>query len=129
MPAYRPVFLAFGAATLGAAVVALALSFAGGRAEWLALLLGAVSTAAMTGLIASGIQFLPNRHYSAVTVLSAIVVGLAVNVLLRAGETTMGLGRVPAATVVVWAAAVILSLIVTRESARRLPPVERPPQH
>lgn len=127
MVAYRPVFLSFIAAALGAAVIGLSLGFVPSRADWQALLLGAVSTAAMTGLVASGVQFLPNRHYASVTVISGVAVAILVGVLLRAGESVMGIGPVPIATGLVWAAAVIVALIVHREWSHRLPPVEKPP--
>jgi hypothetical protein len=125
--AYRPVFLAFLAAAIGAAIVGVSVGFAPNRADWPALFVGVVSTAAMTGLVASGVQFLPNRHYGSVSVGAGVFVAFAVAVLLRAGESILGIGRVPAATVVVWAAAVILALILTREAGHRLPPVPRPP--
>jgi hypothetical protein len=121
--AYRPVFLAFLAAAVGAVLVGASLGFAAGRADWPALVIGAISTALMTGFVATGVQFLPNRHYGSVSVAAAIAVALAVAVLLRAGESILHIGRVPLATAAVWAVAVVVALIVTREAGHRLPPV------
>jgi hypothetical protein len=114
--------IAFVVAAIGAAAIGLRPG-----ANWsnmAPLLTGATLAAAMTGLVASIMQFLPNRLFSPFTLVAGAVVAIAVFVLLRAGEY-MGLERAPVSTAFAWALAAVVALIVSRESGMRLPALRR----
>ena len=115
---HQPMTIAFLVASLGAAAVGVRPG-----ASWpdfAPLLVGATLVAAMSGLIASIMQFLPYRLFAPFTLVAGAVVALAVLVLLRAAEY-MGLGRAPASTFFVWALAVMVALVVSREFGVRMP--------
>ena len=121
----RPMIIAFVVAAIGAVVLLGVAALAGsGGTDWTALLVGVAVTTAATGIVASVMQFLPNHLYSPVTIAAGIIVSLLVFVLLRATEV-MGLQRVSWMALFVWATAVVVALIVSRESGIRPPPVAK----
>ena len=117
---HQPMALAFVIALLGAAAVEIRPG--SGGEDWAAILLGATLAAAMTGLVASIMQFLPQRLFAPSAAVAGMAVALGVSALLYAAET-IWLGPIAPSTVFVWAAAAIVALLVTRASGVRLPPV------
>ena len=78
--------------------------------------------AAMTGIVASIMQFLPQRLFLASAVVGGMVVAFSVSALLYAAET-IWLSPIASSAVFVWAAAALIALLVTRSAGVRLPPV------
>ncbi|MCC7008804.1 MAG: hypothetical protein IT184_08315 [Acidobacteria bacterium] len=115
----QPLALAFVLAVAGALAT-------GMRPGWpfSTLLIGATLAAAMTGLVASVLQFLPERLYLPFAILAGAVVALFVSASLQAIEV-MGFGSVRDTTVYVWPVAAIVTLLVSRASGMRLPSLRR----
>jgi hypothetical protein len=119
---YHPIAIAFVAAMLGAAAVGVRPG-----ANWddfAPLLVGAALAAATTGIVASFMQFLPDRLFGPLSLPAGALVSLAVMVLLRAAEY-MGLAPAPLATALVWATAAVVALLTARASGVGLPWLRR----
>ena len=117
---HQPMAIAFVIAIFGAAAVGIRPG--SGSGDWGPILVGAALAAAMTGIAASIMQFLPQRLFVAAAVVGCMVVALSVSALLYAAGT-IWLAPIPTATVFVWAASAFVALVVTRASGVRLPPV------
>jgi hypothetical protein len=117
---HQPMALAFLAAGLGAALVAMGSS---SGADWRPILVGATLTAATTGIIASIMQFLPERLFAPYAIVAGVAVALVVSALLYLAEN-IWLPPITNSTVFVWPAAAIVALVVSRRYGVRLPPVK-----
>jgi hypothetical protein len=111
--------LAFVIAMLGAA--AIVVRPGSGGADWGVVVLGSTLTAATTGILASILQFLPQRLFAAAAVVGGALVAAGVSGLLYAAQAIWA-APTPSSTVFVWAGAAITSLVITRASGVRLPP-------
>jgi hypothetical protein len=88
------------------------------------LLLGATAVAAMAGLGASAIQFVPRRYFVPVAVLGGTALGLLVALLLGAADG-LYVGDVRGSVTAVWPAAVVGALLLSRASGMRMPGLRR----
>ena len=114
-----PIASAFVIAIIGALAVGFRPGYPFG-----ALLLGATTIAAMTGLAASVIQFVPQRYYLLAAIVAGTAVGLLVGPLLAMAEV-IGFGDVRGASALVWPVAAVASLILSRASGMQLPSLRR----
>jgi hypothetical protein len=117
---HQPMAIAFVIAMIGAAAVGIRPGSS--AADWGPLLLGAALAGAMTGIVATIMQFLPQRLFLPSAVVAGMIVAFGVSALLYAAGA-IWLAPVPTATVYVWAGAAIAALLVSRASGLRLPPV------
>ena len=117
---HQPMAIAFLIAIFGAA--AIAIRPGSSAVDWGPIVVGGAMAAAMTGIVASIAQFLPQRLFVAAAVVGGMVVAFIVSALLYAAGT-IGLAPIAPATAFVWAAAAVVALLVTRASGVRLPPV------
>ena len=117
---HQPMSLGFVIALFGAAAVEIRPG--SGAADWAAILVGAALAGAMTGIVASIMQFLPERLAVPSAIVGGMVVGFGVSALLYAAET-IWLSPITSSTVFVWTGSAVVSLLVTRASGVRLPPV------
>ena len=117
---HQPMALAFVVALLGAAAVEIRPG--AGAADWGAIFVGATVAAAMTGIAAAIVQFLPERMFVAAAVVGGMAVAFCVSALLYAADS-IWLRPITAATAFVWAGASITALVVTRRAGVRLPPL------
>lgn len=88
------------------------------------LLLGATILAAMTGMAASVLQFLPQRYFFSATIAGGIALGLLVATLLRAARV-LDFGDVHGATIVVWPVAAVVALFLGRASGMQMAKLRR----
>jgi hypothetical protein len=112
--------LTFVVALLGASVVEIRPGSS--AADWASILVGAALAAAMTGIAAAILQFLPQRLFVPAAAAGGVAVALCVSALLDAGEG-IWLRPIAAVTTLVWAGASIVALMVTRRAGVRLPPL------
>ena len=103
-------------------ISALILEFRGGfdlNVLW-PVVVGAVLTAAVTGIIATAMQFLPRRLFLEVTVVAGVAVALILSPLLT---TFSRLWLVPlgAPTAFVWPLASVAGLLISRAAGVRFP--------
>lgn len=117
---HQPMAIAFVIAIFGAA--AIGIRPGSGSDDWGPILVGAALAAAMTGIIAAIMQFLPQRLFLASAAVGGILVAFTVSAILYAAET-LWLQPIASSTVFVWAAAALVALLVTRSAGVRLPPV------
>jgi hypothetical protein len=110
----QPIFMAFAIAATGAVVIGLR---SGG--PWPPIVVGVMLAAAMTGILGVVLQFLPQRLFMPLTILSGIAVGLLISVALYAFEV-MGFGAAPRSTIVVWPIATIFALLISRRDGLRV---------
>jgi len=85
-----------------------------------AIVLGSTLTAATTGIIAAGMQFLPPRWFNVVTGIASVVTWLLVAALLRA-VGYLWLGPLPGRLGIAWALGSATALMVGRASGMRMP--------
>ena len=116
-------FIPIASAFVIAIVGALAVGFRSGY-PFGALLLGATTVAAMTGLASSVLQFVPPRHYLIAAAVAGTLLGLLVGPLLAAAET-IGFGDVRGITALIWPVAVVAGLVLSRLSGMQLPTPRR----
>lgn len=114
-----PMIAGFVIALAGAVIFAFRPGFPFGT-----LVLGATIVAAMTGLAASALQFLPKRYFLAVAVVAGSIMGLLVALMLRWAEE-LGFGDVRGTTTFVWPVATVAALLLSRASGMRLPSLRR----
>jgi len=116
---FMPIVSAFVIALLGAVAVGLRPGYPFG-----ALLMGATIVAAMTGLAASVLQFLPQRHFLPAAIAVGCLSGLLVVPMLNWAQV-LGLGHVRNAAAVVWPVAVVVALLLSRASGLDFPTMRR----
>jgi len=116
---FMPLISAFVIALLGAMAVGLRPGYAFGS-----LLLGATIVSAMTGLAASVLQFLPQRHFLPAAIVAGCILGLMVAPMLGWAEV-LGFGRVRGAASVVWPVAAVSGLLLSRASGMDFPAMRR----
>jgi hypothetical protein len=114
-----PIVAAFVIALLGAMAVGLRPGY-----PFDVLLIGATMAAAMTGLAASVLQFLPQRYFLPTAVLAGCVLGLLVAPMLNWAQV-LGFGDVRGAAAVVWPVAVVTALLLSRASGLDFPTMRR----
>jgi hypothetical protein len=116
---FLPIVAAFVIALIGALAVGLRPGYA-----FDTLLIGATIAAAMTGLSASVLQFLPQRLFMPVAVVAGAVLGLLVAPMLTWAQV-LGFGEVRGAASLVWPAAVVSALLLSRASGLDFPTMRR----
>jgi hypothetical protein len=114
-----PIVFAFALALAGA----LALGFRPGY-PFGPLLFGATIVAAMSGIAASVLQFLPQRYFVLFGLAAGTLLGLLVTPLLGVAET-LEFGEVRGAVAWVWPIALVAALLWSRALGMRLPALRR----
>src|SRR5262245_6435350 len=125
----HPMAIAFVLAFAGALILTIPSGFHSALLR--PIVVGSILTAAMTGLVGSGLQFLPPRltaRFAVVTLIAAAAVALVVHVVLKAGGSTF-IGPVSTFLAFVWLTASAVALLVARASGMRLPVVHTPRRH
>ena len=116
-------FMPLGVAFLIALVGALALGLRPGY-PFATLLIGATIAAAMTGIAASVLQFLPQRGFVPAAILGGAALGLIVTPLLTWADA-LGVGDARRAVAIVWPVAVVAGLLLSRASGLDFPSPRR----
>lgn len=116
---FLPIVAAFVIALLGAVAVGLRPGY-----PFDTLLIGATMAAAMTGLAASVLQFLPQRYFLPTAVIAGCVLGLLIAPMLNWAQV-FGFGDVRNAAAVVWPVAVVAALLLSRASGLDFPTMRR----
>jgi hypothetical protein len=114
---FMPMAAAFTIALIGAVAVGLRPGYPFG-----ALVLGATIVAAMTGLAASVLQFLPPRYFLPVSAVAGSALGLLVAPMLGMAQV-LGFGDVRAPAALIWPVATVTALVLSRASGMLLPPL------
>ena len=114
----QPMAVAFVLAFVGAAAFAIRPGFS--AADLWPIVVGTTLTAALTGIVASVLQFLPQRFFALLTLLAAAVIGILVSGLLAAADT-IWLRPAAAPVAFVWPCAAAAALLVARADGMRLP--------
>ena len=114
-----PMTSAFVIALLGAVAVGLKPGYPFGT-----LVFGATIVAAVTGIAASVLQFLPDRHYALVAVVAGVSLGFLVARMMGIAEA-LGFGDVRRVSTVVWPTAVVAALLISRAFGMHLPRFRR----
>jgi hypothetical protein len=112
---FMPIAAAFVIALVGGMAVGLRPGYSFGS-----LVMAATIVAAMTGLAASVLQFLPNRRFDLVAVIVGCVLGLLVPPML-AWAQVLGVGPVRGAASVVWPVAVVTALLISHGAGMQMP--------
>ena len=89
-----------------------------------ALLLGSTVAAAMTGVTASVLQFLPQKYFIPAAIAAAVLLGGLVTAMLTVTES-LGFGGVRRGMLLVWALSIGVGLLWSRAAGMRLPPLRR----
>jgi hypothetical protein len=116
---FMPIVFSFLIALVGAAAVGLRPGY-----PFATLLMGATIVAAMTGLAASVLQFLPQRLFLPTAIAAGCVLGLLVAPMLNWAEV-LGFGDARGAASVVWPLAAVVGLLLSRASGLDFPTMRR----
>ena len=114
-----PIVSAFVLALIGAVAVGLRPGY-----SFEALLIGATLTAAMVGVAASVLQFVPQRTFLLFAIITGCALGLMVDPTLHAARG-LGFGDVRQATSLICPVAAVAALIVSRSAGLALPTLRR----
>jgi hypothetical protein len=116
---FLPIAATFVIALLGAAAVGFRPGYA-----FSTLLLGAVIVAAMAGIAASVLQFLPQRLFLPSAIVAGSVLGLLVAPMLNWTQV-LGWGDVRGAASIVWPVAAVAGLLLSRAAGLDFPTMRR----
>lgn len=116
---FMPIVSAFAIALIGAVAVGLRPGY-----PFSSLLIGAAIVAAMTGLAASVLQFLPQRHFMPTAIIAGVILGLMVGPMMNWAQV-LGFGDVRSPASVVWPVAVVTGLLWSRASGLDFPTMRR----
>lgn len=117
---FMPIVAAFVIALVGGVAVGFRPGYSFGT-----LFMGATIVAAMTGLAASVLQFLPQRAFLFVAAIAGSILGLLVPPMLQWAEV-LGFGDVRGPVSLVWPVAAVTALLLSRASGMQLPRLRRP---
>ncbi len=116
---FMPIAAAFVIALIGSVAVGLRPGYSFGS-----LLMAATIVAAMTGLAASVLQFLPQRSFMPAATLSGVILGLMVGPMMNWAQV-LGFGDVRGPASVVWPVAVVTGLLWSRTAGLDFPTMRR----
>jgi hypothetical protein len=116
---FMPIVSAFVIALLGAVAVGLRPGY-----PFDMLIIGATIVAAMTGIAASVLQFLPQRRFLPAAITAGVILGLLVAPMLNWAQV-LGYGDVRGVAAVVWPVAVVAGLLLSRASGLDFPTMRR----
>jgi hypothetical protein len=116
---FMPIVSAFVIALLGAVAVGLRPGY-----PFDMLIIGAAIVAAMTGIAASVLQFLPQRHFLPAAIAAGVILGLLVAPMLNWAQV-LGFGDVRGTASIVWPVAAVAGLLLSRASGLDFPTMRR----
>jgi hypothetical protein len=116
---FMPILSAFVIALIGGIAVGLRPGYSFGT-----LFVGATLVAAMTGLAASVLQFLPQRYFMPVAIVAGVILGWMVSPMLNWAQV-MGFGDVRGPASLIWPIAIVTGLLWSRSAGLDFPTMRR----
>ena len=117
-----PIATAFVVALVGATAIGLRPGYSFGT-----LLTGATMVAAVTGIVATVLEFLARHHFVPAAIVVGTIAGLLVAPLLGITQT-LGIGDTRDPVIVVWPIATVAGLLFSRAAGMQLPALRRRPR-
>jgi len=118
---FLPIAAAFTVGLIGAVAVGYRSGYSFGS-----LVMGATLVAAMTGLAASVLQFLPQRGFVPAAVVAGVVLGLLATAAMQWAEV-VGFGTLREPVAIVWPVAIVTGLLLSRASGMDAPKMRNRP--